>query len=57
MQHQKYFLENDILEVGLGLHLCRKYIKSNGGDLKIKTGGDMISFSFTLPAEQRRPES
>jgi len=57
MQHQKYFQENDILEVGLGLHLCRKYIKSNGGDLKIKTGGDMTSFSFTLPAEQRRPES
>jgi len=43
--------------VGLGLHLCREYIKSNGGDLKIKTDGDMIFFSFTLPGEQRRPES
>jgi signal transduction histidine kinase len=42
--------------VGLGLHLCREYIKSNGGDLKIKTDGDMISFSFTLPGEHRRPE-
>ncbi|PTS99431.1 histidine kinase [Pedobacter sp. HMWF019] len=35
--------------VGLGLHLCREYIKSNGGDLKINTERDIISFSFTLP--------
>lgn len=43
--------------VGLGLHLCREYIKSNGGDLGIQKNGEMISFSFTLPQGKRRPEN
>ncbi|WP_243732422.1 sensor histidine kinase [Pedobacter metabolipauper] len=35
--------------VGLGLHLCREYISSNGGELKIKQDGGVISFCFLIP--------
>jgi len=39
--------------VGLGLHLCREYIKSNGGgDLYISLKEKIISFSFTVPNQQ-----
>lgn len=35
--------------IGLGLHLCREYIRSNGGELNITTDEKIVSFSFTLP--------
>lgn len=35
--------------VGLGLHLCREYIRSNGGELAINLQGGLIVFSFNLP--------
>lgn len=35
--------------VGLGLLLCREYIKSNGGELDIVLEADEISLSFLLP--------
>ncbi|TKC02816.1 sensor histidine kinase [Pedobacter frigoris] len=38
--------------VGLGLHLCQEYIRSNGGELTIKLEGKLISFSFILPGHQ-----
>lgn len=34
--------------VGLGLHLCREYIKSNGSELQVNINGNEISFSFKL---------
>ena len=40
--------------VGLGLHLCREYIRSNGGgDLYISLKEQIISFSFTVPEQKR----
>lgn len=35
--------------VGLGLHLCKEYIQSNGGQLLIAPSDGEISFSFKLP--------
>ncbi|MHA4894116.1 sensor histidine kinase [Pedobacter sp. PWIIR3] len=35
--------------VGLGLHLCREYIKENGGELKVDINGNVVSFCFGLP--------
>lgn len=35
--------------VGLGLHLCREYIKSNGSKLKVEINDREVSFSFELP--------
>ncbi|MBB5436669.1 signal transduction histidine kinase [Pedobacter sp. AK017] len=35
--------------VGLGLHLCREYIKGNGSELKVDITGQQVSFSFQLP--------
>jgi signal transduction histidine kinase len=35
--------------IGLGLHLCREYIKSNGSELRVKISGREVSFSFELP--------
>jgi len=35
--------------VGLGLHLCREYVRINGGILKSKIEGDNIIFYFTFP--------
>jgi signal transduction histidine kinase len=39
--------------VGLGLHLCREYIKSNGGEIQfdIKDGEVIISFSLPKPTQ------
>ncbi|MES2828428.1 MAG: sensor histidine kinase [Bacteroidota bacterium] len=36
--------------IGLGLHLCREYIKENGGALDVKVNGNLVSFCFTLPS-------
>lgn len=35
--------------IGLGLHLCREYIKSNGSGLQVKINGNAVSFCFELP--------
>jgi len=35
--------------IGLGLHLCREYIKSNGSELQVKISGREVSFCFELP--------
>lgn len=35
--------------VGLGLHLCREYIKINGGNLEVTVIGKLVSFCFQLP--------
>lgn len=35
--------------IGLGLHLCREYIKSNGSNLQVKISGREITFCFELP--------
>lgn len=35
--------------VGLGLHLCREYIKANGSELKVTLSNNSVSFSFKLP--------
>lgn len=35
--------------IGLGLHLCREYIKGNGSELKVKLSGRLVSFCFQLP--------
>ncbi|WP_316812441.1 sensor histidine kinase [Pedobacter heparinus] len=35
--------------IGLGLHLCREYIKANGSELKVKLTDSSVSFSFQLP--------
>lgn len=35
--------------VGLGLHLCREYIRSNGGELRIQLEQRTILFCFELP--------
>ena len=35
--------------VGLGLHLCREYIQSNGGELQISIEANEVSLSFNLP--------
>jgi signal transduction histidine kinase len=35
--------------IGLGLHLCREYIKSNGSELEVKIDSTQISFGFELP--------
>jgi signal transduction histidine kinase len=35
--------------VGLGLHLCREYVKGNGSELKVTITGNLVSFSFQLP--------
>ena len=34
--------------VGLGLHLCREYIQSNGGELQIRIDANEVSMSFNL---------
>ena len=34
--------------VGLGLHLCKEYLRSNGSELKAKVDGDMVTFYFEL---------
>ena len=34
--------------VGLGLQLCREYVKSNGSELKTNIEGNQIFFSFSL---------
>lgn len=35
--------------IGLGLHLCREYIKSNGSELEVMIDGTQVSFGFKLP--------
>lgn len=35
--------------IGLGLHLCREYLKGNGSELKVKITGRLVSFCFQLP--------
>lgn len=35
--------------IGLGLHLCREYIKANGGELKVELTDSSVCFSFQLP--------
>ncbi len=35
--------------IGLGLHLCREYIKSNGSEMEVIVKGKQVSFSFELP--------
>lgn len=35
--------------VGLGLHLCREYIKINGSNLEVTVTGKLVSFCFQLP--------
>lgn len=35
--------------IGLGLHLCREYIKSNGSELQVRISGIEVSFCFELP--------
>ncbi|RZM26788.1 MAG: GHKL domain-containing protein [Pedobacter sp.] len=35
--------------VGLGLHLCREYVQSNGGELLLISKENEISFTFKLP--------
>ncbi|RZK78357.1 MAG: histidine kinase [Pedobacter sp.] len=35
--------------VGLGLHLCREYLKNNGSQLKSHVEGNQIFFNFSLP--------
>ncbi len=35
--------------VGLGLHLCREYVKVNGGDLRIKVQDHTVTFHFSIP--------
>lgn len=35
--------------IGLGLHLCREYIKSNGSELQVRISGIEVSFFFELP--------
>jgi signal transduction histidine kinase len=35
--------------IGLGLHLCREYIGSNGGELKVSLTNNVLSFCFQLP--------
>lgn len=38
--------------IGLGLHLCREYIKGNGSELKVTLSGRLVSFCFKLPMPQ-----
>ncbi|SDL62234.1 Signal transduction histidine kinase [Pedobacter sp. ok626] len=38
--------------IGLGLHLCREYIKGNGSELKVTLSGRLVSFCFKLPLPQ-----
>lgn len=38
--------------VGLGLHLCREYIGSNGGELKVSLSNNVVSFCFQLPVAE-----
>lgn len=38
--------------IGLGLHLCREYIKGNGSELKVTLNGRLVSFCFKLPIPQ-----
>ncbi|WP_235012641.1 sensor histidine kinase [Pedobacter africanus] len=35
--------------IGLGLHLCREYLKGNGSELKVNISGRSVSFCFQLP--------
>lgn len=35
--------------IGLGLHLCREYIKSNGSELQVNINDQRITFHFELP--------
>jgi signal transduction histidine kinase len=36
--------------IGLGLQLCREYIKLNGGEMQVVVGEGQVSISFSLPA-------
>nr|WP_121273329.1 sensor histidine kinase [Pedobacter schmidteae] len=38
--------------IGLGLHLCREYIKGNGSELRVKIKDQQVSFCFELPLYQ-----
>lgn len=40
--------------IGLGLHLCREYIKGNGSELQVKIKDQQVSFCFELPLYQER---
>jgi signal transduction histidine kinase len=35
--------------IGLGLHLCREYIRANGAELEVRITGRLVSFCFNLP--------
>ncbi|WP_316815340.1 sensor histidine kinase [Pedobacter nyackensis] len=35
--------------IGLGLHLCREYIKSNGSELHLNINDNEVAFCFELP--------
>lgn len=35
--------------IGLGLHLCREYIRANAGELEVRITGRLVSFCFKLP--------
>jgi K+-sensing histidine kinase KdpD len=35
--------------IGLGLQLCREYIKQNGGEMHFDIGDGQITISFRLP--------
>lgn len=35
--------------IGLGLHLCREYIKSNNSEFKVKVNEERVCFYFELP--------
>ena len=39
--------------IGLGLHLCREYIKGNGSKLQVKINDRVVSFCFELPLAQQ----
>jgi signal transduction histidine kinase len=39
--------------IGLGLHLCREYIKGNGSKLQVKINDRLVSFCFELPLAQQ----
>lgn len=38
--------------IGLGLHLCREYLKGNNSELKVNISGRLVSFCFEL----RKPD-
>ncbi|SMD17393.1 sensor histidine kinase [Pedobacter nyackensis] len=39
--------------IGLGLHLCREYVKGNGSKLQVKINDRLVSFCFELPLVQQ----